>query len=72
MECCAQVFSLPCTQFGAAPSSSIAPQKAAQTTTQVGSSEKGKEIQQEQPLPAEQQEEQLEQQEEMAEAPGPT
>ena len=70
LEYCGQVFSLPHIQLGAAASSSTAPQQAAQTTPQVASTEKGKEMEQEQPLPkTEQQKEHIEQQEEMAEAP---
>jgi len=72
LEHCTQVFPLPSTQVGAAASSSTTPQKAGQTSTQAAGSDKGKQIQQEQPLPVEQQEEQPQQQEEMAKAPAPT
>jgi len=50
-ELCSQVFSLPGTPVGAAASSSTAPQKTAQTTPQVTSKGKEKEMEQEQSTP---------------------
>jgi len=51
LEYCGQVLSLPPTHFGAAASSSTAPEQPAQTTTQAADTGKGKEIEQEEPLP---------------------
>ena len=65
LEYFTQVFSAP-KYIGVAASSSIAPQQPAQATTQRATTDKGKEIQQEQPLPS------TEQQEEMADVPAST
>jgi len=66
LEYFGQVFSPDPSYLGVATSSSTAPQQPAQATTQRATTDKGKEIQQEQPLPS------AEQQEEMAEAPANT
>jgi len=62
LEYCGQVLSLAPDHFGVVASCSTAPQQPAQTITQAAATDKGKELQQEDPLPSteQQQEQQVE------------